>query len=158
MDMATFKNFFLVYRDSGLEHAHHSDFYGASAECANHGGAIAFPATDEHMAELVRVLAETDDAQGFWLDPRAAKVRSTRKRWADGSAQYEDQCLVLLPSAGVTGSAEPVIRWVPCFHTNGDKYRSACEAKFGGFEPAISAYSSQATDSVRAINIFLDSI
>ena len=39
--------------------------------------------------------------QGFWLDPRAAKVRSTRKRWADGSAQYEDQCLVLLSSAGV---------------------------------------------------------
>ena len=53
-----------MYRDSGLEHAHHSDFYGASAECANHGGAIAFPATNEHMAELVRLLAESDDAQG----------------------------------------------------------------------------------------------
>ena len=64
LDMATFKEFFLVYRDSGLEHAHHSDFYGASAECANHGGAIAFPATNEHMAELVRLLAESDDAQG----------------------------------------------------------------------------------------------
>ena len=63
LDMATFKEFFLVYRDSGLEHAHHSDFYGASAECANHGGAIAFPATNEHMAELVRLLAESDDAQ-----------------------------------------------------------------------------------------------
>ena len=63
LDMATFKSFFLVYRDSGLEHAHHSDFYGASAECTNHGGAIAFPPTDEHMAELVRLLAESDDAQ-----------------------------------------------------------------------------------------------
>ena len=121
LDMATFKEFFLVYRDSGLEHAHHSDFYGASAECANHGGAIAFPATNEHMAELVRLLAESDDAQGsavvcaesgslsnsvhiycyqqgFWLDPRMAKVHSLRKAWADGSEQYGEQCLVLLPS------------------------------------------------------------
>ncbi len=35
-----------------------------------------------------------------------------------------------------------MVRWVPCFHTNGDKYRSACEATFGGhLEPAISSYS-----------------
>ena len=45
------------------------------------------------------------------------------------------------------GSAEPLIQWVPCFHTNGDKYRSACEAKFGDYEPAISAYSSQVSVS-----------
>ena len=32
----------------------------------DHGGALAFPVTDDHMAELVQLLAETDDAQG-WL-------------------------------------------------------------------------------------------
>lgn len=47
-----------------------------------------------------------------------------------------------------------MMRWVPCFHTNGDKYRSACEAKFGGFDPAISAYSSQAKEPIMAEQYF----
>ena len=103
LDVSNFKSFFLIYQDSGLEHAHRGDFHGAAESCRQHGGAVAFPASDAHMAELVEMLRRSDDAQGFWIDPRVAKEAAVRKTW-DGGTEYENQCLVMLPPKKVFGA------------------------------------------------------
>jgi hypothetical protein len=52
------------------------------------------------LNRLEEMLKESDDAQGFWIDPRVAKVGRARKVW-DGGGEYENQCLVMLPTKQV---------------------------------------------------------